>query len=121
MRVIVFWDHEPLGALPNVTDVLDNASVISPYNHDKVTMQGVKNRFSILRDISIPVALGAGTVVTTEVPFTIHIKNLKGTTVYQSDAGTISDLLKGALEVLVIGSEGVANCYYQAMYCFTDI
>lgn len=44
VRVITFWNVEPNGSMPNVTDLLETASTYSPINNDK------KMQFKIISD-----------------------------------------------------------------------
>ena len=47
VRVVLVYDRRPDGAFPAVTDVLNNADIVSHYNHDNTRNGG---RFRILYD-----------------------------------------------------------------------
>lgn len=56
VRIVFLIDHEPLGAIPLVNDVLESSTAISPFNHDKVNCVGQHgSRFTILGEKMIPV------------------------------------------------------------------
>lgn len=103
-RIIIGVDHEPLGALPAVTDVLESASSIAPYNKDKVG-----SRFRIIAD-------EIGQVIPSAATTTIGIKAIHGkkkldfVTYYQSNAGTISDLLRNNMFAIVLSGNTGVNC-----------
>lgn len=120
VRLIFFIDHEPLGALPAVSDVLESSIAISPFNHDKVNHVGQHgSRFTILGERMIEVQNSIASTGTVDKPWHFRCK-LNSPTLYQSGAGTISDLLRNSVCVLQISDLAWANCYYRAEYCFSD-
>lgn len=120
VRIAVGVDHEAVGSNPGVTDVLESASINSPFNHDKVSMMGARSRMRIIGEKLIPVNGTSATVTTIVIPFKLKFK-LDFVTFYQSNAGTISDVLKDNLFVLVISDNANATVSYQAQVCYTDL
>lgn len=115
VRTILVLDHEPVGALPAVTDVLESASLRACYNKDKVG-----SRFKVLSDRMVPVQNTAASVTTALIPY--HVKHkLDFVTYYQSNAGTISDLLKNNLVIISIGGNGLATSNINWQMCYKDI
>lgn len=115
IRLIVFVDTEANGAAPAVTDILEGALLGNPYNRDKVP-----SRFRILTDKRIAVNQQAATVATRIVP--VHFtKKLDTVVYYQSNAGTISDVLKNNLGWLLISAGATATANLNFQICYTDL
>lgn len=120
VRVMVVLDTETKGAAPSVTDILTSASVLSSHNLTNVSCPGrTKNRFQVLRDRSYHLDNGAGTVTTANLPIRMKVP-LRCQTFYNGNAGTVSDLLKNHIWVLVITANGLANVYLQGQICWID-
>lgn len=115
LRIIVGWDHEANGANPAVTDVLETAAITAVYNRDKVG-----KRFTILSDVTRRLEQQAATVTTALVPLKLTRK-LNKVTYYQSNAGTISDVLKENLFVIQISLNGLVNTTLNGQICYTDL
>lgn len=116
-RLIVGWDTEADGAAPAVTDVLETAAFTATYNRDKVKPGG---RFMILTDKIIQ--CNAMTAVTGAVVHPIrYTRKLDKVVYYQSNAGTISDVLKNNLFTIQITLNGTVNTTLNAQVCFTDL
>lgn len=117
IRVIVGWDHESAGGGVTITDVLESANWLSCYNKDKVKPGG---RFQLLLDRFITLNNGSATVTTATA--VLHRKwKLDKVVFYQSNAGTISDVLKNNLFVLQISANGTEVSAGNAQICYTDI
>lgn len=118
LRLVIFWDNEALGANPASTDVFETNNIDSCYQLDKV---GPGKRFSMIYDRVYPVITPAASVATGLVPITGTFK-LDKNVFYQSNAGTLSDILKNNMVVGVISAGGTSlifNVNFQL--CFTDI
>lgn len=115
VRIIVFVDHEPLGANPGATDILEAAAWLQPYNKDKVG-----SRFKILVDKIYGLENSAATVTSCIRTFDFRIP-LKFVTYYQSDAGTVADVLKNNVGFLAISSAGVPNLSFTGQFCYKDL
>lgn len=115
LRIIVGFDHEANGANPGVTDVLESAALTACYNRDKVG-----KRFTILSDTTRRLEQQAATITAPTIPLKLGRK-LDKVVFYQSNAGTISDVLKENLFVIQISLNGLANTTLNAQICYTDL
>jgi len=106
LRMIIFADMQPNGAVPLLTDVLFEATSLSQLNPNN------RDRFKIYCDkqwavgrISLDVTGGWGFADNCQWPVK-KFKNLDLTTTYNGgNAGTIGDIATGALYMLWVGSE----------------
>lgn len=115
VRLLFYVDKQADGANPTVTDLLETASFYAPYNMDKVG-----SRFRILSDRMIDLEAQAATVTTVTRSFTIKTP-LDFITYYQSNAGTISDVLKNGIGVIVISQAALASVAFNMQVCYTDL
>lgn len=119
IRVIAFVDRQPNGALPNVLDIMTTSTPPSSYNMDKVDHLGHRFRFKVLLDKTYEVFNSAATVTTRQVPCFFELK-LNHIIHYQSNAGTIADLLSNNIGILVTTNSGNCSLNGEAMLCYTD-
>lgn len=90
IRWILFQDFENLGAAPAVTDVLESAAVLSPYNHL------AKARFRVLID-----TMGSGS--TAKLAYPRHSsQNLDSHINYRSSAASAAGSGEGSIFILAI-------------------
>lgn len=116
-RMIIGWDTEANGAAVGVTTVLETAAATGVYNRDQVKPGG---RIQILYDKWVTINNTAATVTTPGVILRVH-KKLDKVVYYQSNAGTISDVLKNNLFVIQISGNGTVNSFCNAQICYTDL
>lgn len=117
IRVIAGIDHQPDGAALTVTQVLETASPVSCYNRDIIKPRG---RVSILGDWSLDMNNNAAATLTA-IRHLRFEKKIDSTVLYQSNAGTISDLLKNNIFILQISNAGLTNSSGNAQIVFNDI
>lgn len=98
VRLLVVYDREPGGANATVTTMLNNDNVLSSYR----TVGNAKGRFQFLADRTV--TFGA-TDAHWEAKF---FKQLNHKIVYNGNAGTVADLFRGNLMVMVLGSGNAA-------------
>lgn len=115
VRIILAVDHEPIGSNPAVTDVLESAAYNAPYNLDKVG-----SRFRIVQDQTWGCYPPASSVVGMTCPFHWKCK-IRTTSFYQSNAGTISDLLKNNVFVIFLSQNGNASVFSNFQLVFKDL
>jgi hypothetical protein len=110
-RYIIFQDHEALGALPSVTDVLDSTSVVAGYN----TINTVsRKRFKILADFSHAVPIGGEAVKVFDRYFS---KELSKVVTFLGTTSTASANGKNAVFLLYIGtSTNVFDSSFTVQY-----
>lgn len=119
-RIMIVLDTEPKGTAAAVTDILNSASVLSSYNLANVSCPGrTKNRFHVLRDQSYGLCNGAATGTSVNKPVRMAVK-LRCQAFYNGVAGTVSDLLKNHILVLVISANGGCATYLQGQLCWID-
>lgn len=116
-RLIIGWDTESTGSAPGVTDILETSTIQSCYNKDKVKPGG---RFQIIHDTTKVVNAMTAVTGTAFGSVKFH-KTLDKVVYYQSDAGTISDVLKNNLFTLQISLGGVVSTALNGQVCFTDL
>jgi len=116
VRMIVYYDREAIGANPAVTTILQAALYNSPYNTDNVCTKGC--RFSILKDKTwnvSPTIVSAGNAAAygaqAQRLFKGRIRLNAPTHYANTSAGTVADILKGAIGYLVIGSTNSGNAW----------
>lgn len=117
-RMLVVYDREALGALPNVTDVLNSADWRAVYNNNNVATHGC--RFTILKDKlfnfdTTIVAPGSSATVTASAQKTYQgSMRLKHPTHFVDSAtGTIAQILKGSIVVILIWATNINNNWSQ--------
>lgn len=115
IRTIIGWDTEANGANVTVSTVLESASPAACYNRDQVG-----KRIRILADRVDNVNAMTATVGTLNKTYRLQRK-LDKVVYYQSNAGTISDVLKNNLFYLTISANGVVNSIINAQICYTDL
>lgn len=113
--MIVVLDHQPDGSAFAVTDVLESAGYTQPYNKDKVG-----SRFRILLDTQVALMNSAPTVTVDVKPFHFK-KKLNFTTFYVGNAGTVADLLKNNVSVLMISSQANVGVTADFQLCYKDL
>lgn len=116
-RYILFWDRQPNGALPAVTDVLQSASVVSNYNCNNVVGVGGA-RFSILKDMTITTNIDI-TATAHQQCFNFKLP-LTSKTFYSGTTSAISSIAKNSLVWLEIGNTTSATHTVNVQYRFTD-
>lgn len=95
--------------------MLESAAFNAAYNKDKVG-----SRFRILSDITRAVIPPAASVTQALVP--VHGKVKLGfVTYYQSNAGTISDLLKNNIFVIFLSSSAIGQYNINFQLCYKDL
>lgn len=101
VSLLIVYDREPTGALPNITDILNTANSRS-FNNDTNS-----DRFKIVRRID-KVLIGNSTTPATGVEsFNLdEYIDLKGMPIQFGNAGTgaIGDIKKGALYLVTVGN-----------------
>lgn len=120
VRMIVAVDHEAKGAAPAVTDVLQAATVQSPYNLDNV---GPRMRFRILADKFLPLSQQTATVGVQYRPVQVQVP-VRGIVVsYNASTGVIASVLKNNVFVIQVCSNGTAAAAtaVQAQIQYTDL
>lgn len=125
-RCIIFFDKQTNGATPAVADVITSGSggMLAGYNANNVIGSG-GNRFRILKDsffvinpdtvVDASNTLARGRVWT----WVFHGKKL-GTVHYDADAGAITDIVSGELNVLTIADNASAVIQGSLQMLFTD-
>lgn len=117
-RIIVGWDRQPDGAQVTVGTVLEGG-INTNYNKDQVKPNG---RIAILYDRHLALNQpNAGAAIGGAVVPVRYRKKLDTVVYYQSNAGTISDVLKNNLFVLQISSNAIAQFTGTVQICFTDL
>lgn len=117
VRVVVTVDSESAGANPGSSVVFETNDVNSNYNLDCV---GPGKRLRVLMDKTY-------IVVPTAASVTDGFRDVQGrikvdfNTFYQSNAGTISDVLKNNITVWIASEKGVANQVINWQMCYTDV
>lgn len=117
VRIIVGWDTEPNGTAVTVGTVLESAALQAAYNKDQVKPGG---RIQIISDKTMDLNAMTATVGNRLTPYRFK-KKLDKVVYYQSNAGTISDVLKNNLFVLSISLSGLATTAMNAQICYTDL
>lgn len=126
IRCILILDHQPNGANPAVTDVLEAANFLSPYNLDKVGSSSAgPARFRILADktydLNAPSAIVATGTATKYVHFRANAK-VDLQVHYAGNAGTVSDLVKNNLIWLYLtGNASTTAVNVRSQICYTDV
>lgn len=114
IRLIWFVDKQADGAAPATTDLLESASHFSALNRDKVP-----SRFHIFKDQYYSLNQQAATIVSPQITFNWE-KAVDQKVFYQSNAGTISDVLKNNIGLLAIGG-GTVVLNANVQLCFVDV
>ncbi len=98
VRLIVFSDLENPGATPAVTDVLQSASVLAPFNANNL------KRFLVFEDREVVLDTYAGQrrILVIKHQIDQHLR-------YRGTTGAIASAAEGALFYLVISSSAVAS------------
>lgn len=110
-RYIIFQDHEALGALPSVTDVLDSTSVVAGYNSINTVS---RKRFKILADFTHPVPIGGEAVRVFDRYFS---KKLSKIVTFLGTTSTAGANGKNAIFLLSIGTAtNVFDSSFTVMY-----
>lgn len=118
-RFIIGWDRQPDGAALTVAQVLEAANPQSVYNRDLVKAGG---RVTILYDKHVGLNQpNAGAAIGGSLMPLRFRKKVDTVVYYQSNAGTISDLLKNNLFVLQISTNGIIQFTGNIQVCFTDL
>lgn len=105
LRHIVLYDNQPNGAAPAVTDVLQTASPLSDYNLDN------EWRFDVLYD-----ELYALRTVYNPLDVLEFCVPVPWETVFNAgNAGTVADIVTGAVFLLSIGSQAM-NTTAETLY-----
>lgn len=115
--MVVTVDSEAAGANPGALVVFESNDVNSNYNLDCV---GPGKRLRVLMDrtyVCIPTAAS----VTDGFRDVMGRIKLDLNTYYQSNAGTISDVLKNNIAVWIASEKGVANQTINWQMCYTDV
>lgn len=117
VRTIVGWDTESNGAQVLIGNVLEATGLTQPYNRDQVKPGG---RIQILLD-----RLTDCNVMTSSVGLCQKMlryrRKLDKVVMYQSNAGTISDVLKNNLFVIQLTGSGLVNATGNVQICFEDL
>ncbi len=97
IRAIVFSDMNNNGTFPNVTDVLESASYLSPYNHTFL------QRFAVIMDRLFPLSLGGDPHFALEVeePVNFHVY-------YDGDSGTNAMYRNNNVFLLLISDQAAS-------------
>lgn len=124
-RAILVMDHQPNGATFTVANVLETAQFNGLWNLDLVGNKVVgPGRFRILYDrmwdLSAPSAvITAGTGQTVRH---FHVKIKLGMNAhYQSNAGTVSDLVHNNIAWLFISTNSLCAYSVRSQLCYTDV
>lgn len=115
VRVVLFWDNQPNGAVPGgvlpFTALTINALMDPQYDY----------RFKILKDARFKIN-GFGVACDEPTKVDLYLKKLCLTTNFTSDNGNISDIATGAMYLYIIGDQAVgatnANCAYYTRTTF---
>lgn len=113
LRHIVLYDAQANGTAPAVTDVLQAASPLSDYNLDNV------GRFEVLYDelYAVRTVYNPLDVLDIALPVPWEVVFNAG------NAGTVADIITGALYLVSVGSQAV-NTTTETLYsrvCFYDL
>lgn len=120
VRCIIGKDSQPNGAGVTVTDLLEAATYQQPYNRNNVGMRGMaRQRFSILHD-SVHDLMQTSATVTSRAKRLVKRLSLKNMIFYQSNAGTISDLMRNNIFVLFLSANGTETATGTLQVCYTD-
>ncbi len=111
-RVIVFRDQMQQGALPAVTDVLQNADYLSPYNFANLQQK----RFVVLFD-EVKAVVGATNFQEVQTDKT-YAQNVK--VHYLDGTGNVSGGGKNQYFILVIASAANGSFVYRPEVVYTD-
>lgn len=115
VRTIIGWDTESNGANVAVTTVLETASPAACYNRDQVG-----KRIQILMDRVDNVNVMTQAVGTMNKTFRVN-KKIDKVVYYQSNAGTISDVLKNNLFYLQVSANAAVGSIVNFQICYTDL
>lgn len=117
LRVVLLWDTEAAGANPAGLDVFETNDIDSCYLMDKV---GTGKRFQIISDRNYDVIEPAASVATGVVSIRGSVK-LDRNVIYQSNAGTVSDVLKNNLVAAFCSNSVVVVAKINFQMCYTDV
>lgn len=92
MRIFVFYDKQPNGAFPNITDVLTSSS------HTGLMNLNNADRFIVLHDELV------NEMAITAAPIGSFYVKMNLDSVYQSNGGTVADFATGAIYIAVANS-----------------
>lgn len=124
VRAILLFDTDTNGTAAAVTDVLESAAFDALYNRDKV---GKGMRFYVLDDyltaLQPPSATVAGGTGNVQYSHRGHKKFPKGLRVlYQSNANTVSDIVRGNLFWIFLDKNNGATTYQaRTQICYIDV
>jgi len=119
-RVMVVWDNCPNGVLPAVLDIVSAATATS------FPLINNQERFTILRDMEIPLDYVNVAATTTLVPRTFPVDlyvKLASVSQFNGTGATIASLQNGALYLLTQGTNagtGSVYCVLSARVRFSD-
>lgn len=112
VRFILYRDLINTGFLPATTDILQSASWLSSYDQDAQIQQ---KSFSILKDWTVDVNLNGETVKS----YVATIRN-SGVIFYNGATALSTANGRGAVFLLVIGSDATANYDFSVQLDYTD-
>ena len=118
VRVIFFFDRMPGGAAPSKGDIMNGSGIDESYNHYNVIGSG-GSRFQILDDRRInvqPLFSGA----TRCYNYSLSKKGLKTIVRFDSNAGTVSDIVANNIGVLAWSDGTTADVSFTSYYKYTD-
>jgi len=126
-RVLIVVDHQCNGALPAVTDVLLQASVISHYNYNNVRGCGAGSgsRFQILKDDVItfnpmPYYNGTSSLAAGMSYFRSWKFKKLPFIQYDANAGAITDLCSKNVFMLTVSDDAQLALAYKFQFCYKD-
>ena len=97
LRVMLIWDRQANGSLPNASNVLQFVDYLSPIN------DSYRKRFKVIYDKNLSVQSTGPSIVQTK-----KLKKLSNTvTRYSGNGGTIADITTNSLFMFMISSEAV--------------
>jgi len=116
IRAILVYDRQCNGSAPAVTDILDSASSVAPFNHNTVIGHG-GSRFKVLYDKHpSPNMIDPAVAPSTWFESYTKLKGLR--TRFDTAGGTIADITSGGLFLLLIGGSNSTrlNGYTEVAY-----
>lgn len=115
-RIMLVKDNDPRGSLPAITDIISAIGINNLRNLDNRT------RFNILFDRKIQLNASAESGSSKFIKF--YKKLYMDEEFNSTNNGTITDITKGALYLIVLGDQvagaQAGNCNYQTRVRFTD-
>lgn len=117
-RLIAFWDRQPNGGSPSVTDVLQAADVNALYNNNYVSGWG-GSRFEIVYDKRLkiePVIVAQG-----DYQYFSILSKKEKTVVYKGNAAAVADMATNNFVVIAISDEATADLTANILIEFEDI